>query len=671
MAPSLFTFMKRPTSNNSSPPGSIRHQKMAPGLTTPDAEARSTGSSLEVKSQYSQMREDDYASFMSDVMVVGAGPAGLMLADNLIRYGIKTRIVDDRPDRTETGRADGIQPKTLETLRQMRVAEPLLRKGVKIYDIAFWQSTAAKALHRKAREVHYPPVVDLLDPYLLLVHQGMVEAIFEDDLRERGTVVLRSTAFADFSYTPMSIRPLTVNCRQDGSRAPKTFSTRYLVGCDGAHSKVRKCIPGATPVGSSTDALWGVLDGVLDTDFPDIWSKVVVHSDALGSVLMMPRERGLTRLYIELRPGSSEAVAGEQTTQEFMQTRAQAIMHPYRLEWKRIEWFGRYRIGQRVAARFTDDQHRVFIAGDASHTHSPKAAQGMNTSMHDAWNLAWKLNFAIRGLAKPALLQTYEQERQKIAKDLIDFDEEHAAAFHAGDPAALAANFTKNVAFISGYGVNYDLNILNMPAKGCNRGHLKPGFLLPPAKVTRYIDANPVDIQTDIPALGQFRIYFFTRNLGASLPFLDFVCHAHSGTSSYVGRITAAGNASYTVQPPLAAPHDQFVLPERYTPVSGVFTYALVTDQDRNGFELRHLPALLRESAWTIYLDNVPEKDTRKQSCMEKWLDGLGEEEVVVVIVRPDGYVGTVRRFPDATREAGLQAVRWLDGYFEGFMRDL
>jgi phenol 2-monooxygenase len=591
-------------------------------------------------------------------------------SDNLVRFGIKTRIIDDRADRTSTGRADGIQPKTIETLKQMRIAEPLLRKGVRIYDIAFWKSTAEQDLHRTGREVHYPPVVDLLDPYILLVHQGMVEGILIDDLNERGTTVLRNTAFSDLEYTPMAIRPLTVNCRQDVNHAKKSFFTRYVVGCDGAHSKVRKCIPGATPIGASSDALWGVLDGVLDTDFPDIWSKVVVHSETLGSVLMIPRERGLTRLYIELRPGSTEAVGGESTTQEFVQQRAQAIMRPYRLNWKNVEWFGRYKIGQRVAARFTDTEQSVFIAGDASHTHSPKAAQGMNTSMHDAYNLAWKLNFATRGLAKPTLLQSYEEERKKIAQDLIDFDYEHAAAFHDGDPEALAANFAKNVAFISGYGVSYQPNILNVRSKGYTRGHLTPGFLLPPARVTRYIDSNPVDIQTDVPALGQFRIYFFAHNLHAAMPFLDMVCQAHTGMSSYVGRISAAGNASYTTQPPLAAPHDQFVIPERYTPVSGVFSYALVTDMNRNNIEIKDLPAVLRESAFTFYLDDIPEQDTRKQKCMDKWLDGLDENEVVVLSVRPDGYVGTVRRFTDGTKESGQVAVQWLDQYFEGFMRD-
>lgn len=336
-----------------------------------------------------------------------------------------------------------------------------------------------------------------------------------------------------------------------------------------------------------------------------------------------------------------------------------------------VEWFGRYQIGQRVASRFNDDDRRVFIAGDASHTHSPKAAQGMNTSMHDSFNLAWKLNFAIRGLAKPSLLQTYEHERKKIAEDLINFDYEHANAFAAGNPEALAENFERNVAFISGYGVYYSMNVLNAPSKGPHRGLLKPGYLLPPAKVTRFIDSNPVDIQTDIPALGQFRIYFFAHNIHTAMPFFDTVCSAQLCASTYVGRVTMAGNASYTTQPPLAAPHDQFVCPERYTPVSAVYTYALVTDHPRsNDFELEYFPPVLRDSKWTIYLDDIPHKDTRGQKCLDKWLGGLVRDEVVVLNVRPDGYVGCVRRFPDGSKESGAEAVRWLDKYYEGFMKD-
>ncbi|KAF2465103.1 FAD monooxygenase-like protein [Lindgomyces ingoldianus] len=673
MTASFWDLMKRSSASQKPPStssSSTKIQKMAPGLKTDSVRSGSIDVMSMSTTSSTVSHEDDYRNTLSDVVVVGAGPAGLMLADNLVRYGIKTRIIDDRPDRTSTGRADGIQPKTIETLRQMRLAEPLLRKGVRIYDIAFWKSTPHQSLRRTGREIHYPPIVDLLDPYILLVHQGMVEQLFHDDLKERGVDVERATVFVDFDYTPQKVRPLQITCKQ-ADHTKRTYGTRYLVGCDGAHSQVRKCLPDARPVGASYDAIWGVLDGVLDTDFPDIWSKVIVHSEELGSILMIPRERNLTRLYIELKPDTKESTARERLTQEFVMKRAQEIMNPYSLQWRSIEWFSRYKIGQRVANRFTDHDRKVFIAGDASHTHSPKAAQGMNTSMHDAWNLAWKLNFAVRGLAKPALLATYELERKKIAEDLVNFDFEHANAFAAGDPEALAANFVKHQAFISGYGVNYDYNVLNIPSKGHGLGQLRPGYLLPPAKVTRFIDANPVDIQTDIPALGQFRIYFFCRDVHVAKPFLDAVCNMHQSMSCYVGRVTLAGNASYTIQPPLAAPHDEFVCPERYTPVSGVFTYALVTDMPRYEIEIEDLPATLRDSRWTFYLDDCPDKDTRKQKCLDKWLDGLDEDEVVVLNVRPDGYVGTLRRWPNGSRESGLSAVRWMDEYYEQFLCDI
>lgn len=245
--------------------------KMAPGVT---AESRS--SSFDMVSTTSHDCDSDGESapysFLSDVLVVGAGPSGLMLASNLMRFGIRTRIVDSRSNRTSTGRADGIQPKSIETLRQMRLADPLLRKGVKVHDIAFWKSTATQSMHRTSRKVHYPPAVDLLDPYILLVHQGMVEAIFEDDIRERGNQVTRNTNFTGFEYTPHSVRPLKVLCEQEPGRKPKSYATRYVVGCDGAHSQVRKAIPDATLVGASSDTIWGVLDGVLDTDCKQAWS---------------------------------------------------------------------------------------------------------------------------------------------------------------------------------------------------------------------------------------------------------------------------------------------------------------------------------------------------------------------------------------------------------------
>lgn len=566
-----------------------------------DGGATSVAASMTVEScvdPLTMLRSMPEAPIVCQVCVVGAGPAGMMTAANLARFGIKVQVIDDRADPTPVGRADGLQPKTIETFRQMRLADPLLQRGVRVYDISFWRGTPDEQLHRLGREVHYPPVIDVLDPYILLVHQGMVENLFVEDMKKRGLDVMRNTAFESYSVcdSKTGAGPLQINCRANVTQDRRTLLTQYLVGCDGAHSKVRKSIPEAKPVGMSQPAVWGVLDGELDTDFPDIWSKTLVYQQELGSILIIPRERNMTRLYIELKsPGSSGSAAGggagglggasgkadRQPGQEFVMQRAREIMAPFTVRWKYIEWFGRYQIGQRVASRFCDNHNRAFLAGDASHTHSPKSAQGMNTSMHDGWNLAWKLNFAVRGMAKPILLETYEQERRKIALDLVNFDYEHANQIAGGDAVALAENFKTNVRFISGIGAEYAENALNMVdlehAASWMMGDAKPGCLLPPAKVTRYLDSNPVDIQLDIPMLGQFRIYLLMWDVHQSRVFLDTFCEAIASADSLVNRLSAAAKISYGLQPRLPAPEDIYLRPERYTAISHLFTFALIS----------------------------------------------------------------------------------------------
>lgn len=340
---------------------------------------------------------------------------------------------------------------------------------------------------------------------------------------------------------------------------------------------MRKSIPDARPVGLSQPAVWGVLDGELQTNFPDIWSKTLVYSQEHGSILIIPRERNMTRFYIELK--SSPKNDRRELGQEFVMQRAREIMAPFEVGWKYIEWFGRYQIGQRVATRFGDAHGRAFLAGDASHTHSPKAAQGMNTSMHDSWNLAWKFNLAVRGLAKPVLMESYENERRKIALDLVNFDYEHANQIAGGDAVALAENFKTNVRFISGVGAEYSENPLNMHDEGQNwvMGEAKPGCLLPPAKVTRYIDSNPVDVQLDIPMLGQFRIYLLMWDVHQTRIFLDTFFDAISRRESLVSQLSAAASASYAQQPRLPSPEDIYLRPERYTAVSHLFTFGLIS----------------------------------------------------------------------------------------------
>ncbi|KAL2023182.1 hypothetical protein VTK56DRAFT_3305 [Thermocarpiscus australiensis] len=623
----------------------------------------------EVVDRPSFLRSIPEAPLECQVCIVGAGPAGLMLACNLGRFGVKVEVIDDRPDQTSVGRANGLQPKTIETFRQMRLAEPLLQRGVRVYDIAFWNSTPNMPLHRLGFEVHYPRVVDVLDPYLLLVHQGIVEGVFIEDMKKRGIEVRRNTAFDSYSVCDYNKGgALQIHCRTNVTQDRKTFLTQYLVGCDGAHSRVRKSIPDATPVGMSQPSLWGVIDGEVETDFPDIWCKALVSSHAHGAILIVPRERNMTRFYVELKapPNRDKSLLG----QEFVMQRAQEIMAPFQLKWRYVEWFGRYQVGQRVANRFCDPHLRAFLAGDASHTHSPKSAQGMNASMHDSWNLCWKLNLAVRGFAKESLLQSYEEERRKIALDLVNFDYEQANKIAGGDIVATADSFRTNVRFMSGIGADYSKNAVNMVDEVVwFTGEARPGCLLPPAKVTRYLDANPVDIQLDIPMLGQFRIYLLTWDVNQSRVFLETFCEAIASSDSLLSRLSAAASVSYAKQPRAPAPEDIYLRPERYTAVSHLFTFALITMMPKSEIEVRDIPPLFQDSRWTFYLDNIPEQDTRGKYCTNKWLGSLGAGEVAIVNVRPDGYVGSLGRWDSTVDDAGEDAARWLDSYYDRFLK--
>lgn len=189
-------------------------------------------------------------------------------------------------------------------------------------------------MRRIGRQVHYArEAVDLLDPYLVLLHQGELEQVLAKDLKERGIRIRRNTAYMDFTYTTGLIE---AHCKAENQNQRSTMMTEFLIGCDGAHSAVRKSIPGAQLIGSSSDSIWGILDGRVQTNFLDLWSKVMVGSEEAGCVILMPRERSLTRAYIEIKPGSRSSTSREELSQEVVMQRAQEILHPFHLKWKTI-----------------------------------------------------------------------------------------------------------------------------------------------------------------------------------------------------------------------------------------------------------------------------------------------------------------------------------------------
>lgn len=204
-------------------------------------------------------------------------------------------------------------------------------------------------------------------------------------------------SITDLRVEPSGDHPVWVDVTSttEPSSPPRPIRAKYVVGCDGARSTVRRLI-GRELVGDSANQAWGVIDVLAVTDFPDVRFKSVIQS-AAGNMIIIPREGDqLFRMYVELDAlAPEERVRSRQLTSEDVLGKAREILSPHRLDVKKVVWWSVYEVGQRLTDRFDNidpekggsETPRVFIAGDACHTHSPKAGQGMNVSMQDAFNL--------------------------------------------------------------------------------------------------------------------------------------------------------------------------------------------------------------------------------------------------------------------------------------------
>ena len=390
-----------------------------------------------------------------DVLIVGCGPAGLTLAAQLSAFpDIKTCIVEQKPGRLLRGQADGVACRTMEMFHAFGFGERVLKEACWINETTFWKPDDGQPANI-TRSGWVQDVEDGLSefPHVVL-NQARVHDFYLDVMR-------RAAAKLEPYYTRrvVAVQPAANSGPDTARRATVTMErldpthegeaeivkARYVVGCDGARSTVRTSI-GRELHGDSANHAWGVMDVLAVTDFPDVRCKCLIQSAHEGSMLIIPREGGyLCRLYVELtKLEIGERVASRNITVEELLAKARRIFHPYRFDAKEVPWWSVYEIGQRLTDKFDDVPSEevssrlpsVFIAGDACHTHSPKAGQGMNVSMQDAFNLGWKLASVLQGRSAPSLLHTYSAERRAIAKELIDFDREWAAMLvssHEGD----------------------------------------------------------------------------------------------------------------------------------------------------------------------------------------------------------------------------------------------
>jgi len=580
-----------------------------------------------------------------DVLVIGSGPAGALLAAQLSHFpGISTRVIERRDRALQVGQADGIACRTVEMFEAFGLGHKLMREAHWVNETVFWRPSK----HDRSRIERTGRVEDtergLSEFPHLIVNQARLQQYLLDHIRMSPArlEVDYGLQFVDLRVEPDGEHPVVVTLQDVATGSQASVRAKYVVGCDGAHSRVRDAI-GAVPRGDFANHAWGVVDMLAVTDFPDIRLKAAIQSADEGNILLIPREGGyMVRLYVdlgEIDPNHRDAF--RDNTQEKVVEIARRVLHPYTLDVKSVVWFAVYQVGQRVTDRFDDVPAeqiasrlpRVFIAGDACHTHSAKAGQGMNVSMQDTFNLGWKLASVLEGRAKPALLRTYSAERQAIAQGLIDFDKEWSKIMASQpldasrpelggvDPQALQAYFVKSGRYTAGVATRYTPTTV-LTAEPTHQP-LATGFTIGmrfhSAAVVRVADAKPMQLGHAARADGAWRIYAFADASGQRLRALAaFLAEA---PESPVRRFTPTG-----------------------ADIDSVIDVRAVFQQRHRDIDMTTLPAILLprkgcfglvdyEKAYAPELGNGPDIFD---------LRGIDRDAGAMVVVRPDQYVANV-----------------------------
>jgi phenol 2-monooxygenase len=604
-----------------------------------------------------------------DVLIVGCGPAGLMLAAQMAAFPeIKTRIVERKPGPLMMGQADGISGRSQEIFQAFGFAERVRKEAHFLEAITFWRhdpdrpDNIVRATKKKdGRNVfsEFSHVVlnqARVHHFLLDVMQKSPAQLVPDYCRKLVDMKVGDSS-NDYPVT------VTIERTDPGHEGQKeVVAARYVVGCDGARSTVRELL-NLEMRGDSANKAWGVMDLLLVTDFPDIRNKSIIQSANEGNVLIIPREGGhLVRFYVEMdKLKESERVSSRNITVEQLIAAAGRIFHPYTIDVKEVVWWSVYEIGQRLCDAFANvspvdagsEQPNVFIVGDACHTHSPKAGQGMNVSMHDSFNLGWKLASVIRGHSLPEILNTYAAERRAIAEELLAFDRELATMFseqeassakdsaNAQGATKLQEYMVKADGYVSGTLTHYKPS--QVIAESSHQ-HLARGFetgrRFHSSPVVRLADARPIHLGHMLEADGRWRIIVFsnaedpTGHSSAIWELADFIENAEE---SPVRKFTPTGKD-----------------------VDAVIEILAVFQQGYREINMQEVPDFLCPSKGVYGLRDYnklfcPDLDDGRDIFDERGIDREG----CIVIARPDQHVANV---------LPLNGYEELAGFFDRFM---
>jgi len=344
----------------------------------------------------------------TEVLIAGAGPVGLALALELQRFGIRLRIVEKKVERSKNSKALGLQPRLSEVFAILGIAEKFFARG--------FTGVRALNLHASAKELLRVDVVfprnlagrDACQPRLIIIPQSKTEEILETALIERGGKVERQRELVSFNQTQDSVNSLI---RDENGHDERVYS-RFLVGCEGAHSEVRKQA-GFTFAGATFPMRFLLADVTIDWDLPSDEVQVWFHRD--GSFAALPFGAQKWRLIVECADDSQHPT--REVTIPLLQDLATKRTGKKDLIIRDPVWLSDFHINARMVDRFRNG--RVFVAGDAAHIHSPAGGQGIATGIQDATNLAWKIAASLRDGAPESLLDTYDEERRPIARTVL------------------------------------------------------------------------------------------------------------------------------------------------------------------------------------------------------------------------------------------------------------
>jgi 2-polyprenyl-6-methoxyphenol hydroxylase-like FAD-dependent oxidoreductase len=411
----------------------------------------------------------------TDVLVVGAGPTGLTLACDLARRGVAVRIVDRAPDQQQGSRGKGLSPRSLEVLDDLGVVDQLLKYGLTHLPHRKYRGTEVLA-EFDPRAEQETATAGTPYPSGLLLPQWRVEQALRERLAEFNVAVEFGSELGEFTQHDDGVTATVAGAE---------IRARYLVGCDGGHSTVRKAL-GLRLHGHTPDVqLMAVGDVEVDGLGRDAWHQWFTEDGAIMLCPLPSTDAFQVQASHELAPDGTPL---EPTVETFQRTFDRVAGVPgVRLH--DLTWRSTYRVNVRMVDKLRVDH--VFLAGDSAHVHPIAGGLGMNTGIQDAYNLGWKLGLVLADQASPDLLDTYDEERLPIASRLLDITSERLDAVLAAIKQPGGGVDAGASPELSQLQLGYGWSRLSRDAAGSRPGGLRPGDRAPDAAIVDPVTGAP------------------------------------------------------------------------------------------------------------------------------------------------------------------------------------